>query len=334
MASPAHSQSCGTTHTVQPGESLSILAQKTLGSIQKFRLIHRANVGLLGSDPNNLEVGMDVYLPCEGEQVVRNWAPLVDAATLAELMRGPVQVVDLRDEAELIGGVVPGALSVPYARWQIADEIGSPAYDRTLSRVIGDAGMKIDEPVVLVTGTAEPIDAGRAAYVYWVLKSAGVAQVAILHGGQEAWFNAGHQLAPEPRRALGSRLSVSTVDNWHAEDAEIEAISGGSIPGMLLDVRAKSDAVSGVANADTDALHRLMLREASGQDSVFAALGWAKEQRVNWESEPVVGFSETGELAALNWFYLSEVAQIRNVKFYPKALDSSKIAAEKFALAQ
>ena len=44
-----------------------------------------------------------------------------------------------------------------------------------------------------------------------------------------------------------------------------------------------------------------------------------KGSDVNWETDPIVNFCDTGEIGALNWFYASELSGIKNVKLYPES---------------
>ncbi|MBR8837150.1 MAG: LysM peptidoglycan-binding domain-containing protein [Stigonema ocellatum SAG 48.90 = DSM 106950] len=53
------------TYTVQPGDSLSAIAQKFYGdgSEQSWRKIYDANQAVIGPDPNQIQVGMVLIIP-------------------------------------------------------------------------------------------------------------------------------------------------------------------------------------------------------------------------------------------------------------------------------
>lgn len=53
------------TYTVQPGDSLSAIAQKFYGdgSEQSWRKIYDANKAVIGPDPNQIQVGMILIIP-------------------------------------------------------------------------------------------------------------------------------------------------------------------------------------------------------------------------------------------------------------------------------
>ena len=55
----------GRTYTVQPGDSLSAIAQKFYGdgSEQSWRKIYDANKAVIGPDPNQIQVGMILKIP-------------------------------------------------------------------------------------------------------------------------------------------------------------------------------------------------------------------------------------------------------------------------------
>lgn len=64
---PAQAQqrlACGQDYTVQAGETLSIISRRTYGPNQ-FRRLHRVNIDRMGGDPNLLEVGTVLRLPCD-----------------------------------------------------------------------------------------------------------------------------------------------------------------------------------------------------------------------------------------------------------------------------
>ena len=62
----------GQTYTVQPGDSLSTIAQKFYGSgeITFWRKIYEANKAVIGADPTHIEVGMVLVIPPKDSSVV------------------------------------------------------------------------------------------------------------------------------------------------------------------------------------------------------------------------------------------------------------------------
>lgn len=58
------SVSCGSMYMVQPGDSLSGIARSVNGSFDAWRLIYDSNRRVIGSDPNLLETGTSLVIPC------------------------------------------------------------------------------------------------------------------------------------------------------------------------------------------------------------------------------------------------------------------------------
>lgn len=53
-------------HVVEPGDTLSLITRRLLG-IDAFSDVHAANIDVIGPDPNLIEVGMRLRLPCAGD---------------------------------------------------------------------------------------------------------------------------------------------------------------------------------------------------------------------------------------------------------------------------
>ncbi|QYX58489.1 LysM peptidoglycan-binding domain-containing protein [Roseovarius sp. SCSIO 43702] len=63
-ASGALAGTCEQTHVVAAGESLSVIAERYLGSAAAWEAIHEENRDMLGASPDTLRVGMRLRLPC------------------------------------------------------------------------------------------------------------------------------------------------------------------------------------------------------------------------------------------------------------------------------
>ena len=50
-------------HTVQSGETLSDISLEYYGKASRWREIHDANLEVIGDDPGNLRVGMEIVIP-------------------------------------------------------------------------------------------------------------------------------------------------------------------------------------------------------------------------------------------------------------------------------
>ena len=78
MGAQAQDQFCGTTYTIQRGDTLSALANQAFGSSNAFMKFYDepANVDVLGTNPNLISIGDVITLPkCDGDEVAEVEAP-------------------------------------------------------------------------------------------------------------------------------------------------------------------------------------------------------------------------------------------------------------------
>ncbi|MCC3766006.1 transglycosylase family protein [Streptomyces sp. UNOC14_S4] len=61
--SEAPEKSAPSTHTVQTGETLSLIAQRQLGDTRHWQSIYEINKGIIGPDPNFIRLGQSLALP-------------------------------------------------------------------------------------------------------------------------------------------------------------------------------------------------------------------------------------------------------------------------------
>ena len=64
---PGHAQSitCGQSYTVAPGDSLSKIARAAYGDAASFQLVYSANSKTIGPNPELIEVGLVLQIPCQ-----------------------------------------------------------------------------------------------------------------------------------------------------------------------------------------------------------------------------------------------------------------------------
>lgn len=209
---------CGHFHVVQAGETLAQVAEKNLGSVFQFGLIKEANASLIRSGDLQLEAGHLLDLPCLAPSSdVSALSTPVAPTDLWALMRnmGDVQVLDIRSLSTLAAGVLPKTVAIPYDFWQAPNDISRPgsAADH-IANVIGGAGLRLDRPIAILHGEDAEVDAGRALFVSWLLKSAGAKQTAIISGGYPAWVSAGLPITVEMAGAEPYELDVTLSSNW------------------------------------------------------------------------------------------------------------------------
>ncbi|MEM0989079.1 MAG: rhodanese-like domain-containing protein [Pseudomonadota bacterium] len=333
------------SYQVRPGDTLSKIARSELGSIELAGELYRLNATIIGGNPNTIEVGTILTLPCGGPQAsagssvaasaVATLSPLTDTAGLEGAMAARrVQVVDIRPTDKLSNGVLPRTISLPFGAWRGPQENpGAPPDLADLAALIGAAGLRLDRPIVIASGSAAPMSMGRAAYVYWILKSVGARDIAVLDGGVARWQDEGREMGVALVRTRAYLPELTFDNTWRADTDDVQAIASGAAKGTLLDARPAGvfqrrsaqgqslpSTLPGAGNSPVTATLKSMRQESDPVASVYEMLASLKAAPVNWESETVVSFCNTGELGALNWFFASEVAGIQNVKLFPESV--------------
>jgi len=264
-----------------------------------------------------------------------DWSRFVAPADLSALMAADqsVQVIDIRDEKYVAKGVVPGAVWVHYKEWRGPSERpGQPPTELELEELLGSNGVRLDQPIAVYNHSGKTIQTGRAAIVYWLLKSAGAENVAIVEGGFKGW-----QAAELPADAAPADLPVQSVDltyshDWWAGPIEVYGVTTGQIEGAILDARLDGQVRKSIetgkpmmsmpmaqyipASLFTNPLSERALSE-EGREAFLSALA---DREINLGSEILISVCATGELSALSWFYASEILEIENVQYYPDAL--------------
>lgn len=266
--------------------------------------------------------------PAAGEQA-RHLGPLVTATGLAAAGTGPL-ILDIRGDA-YAQGHIPGAVDAPYALFRgPADNPGALVPPATLETTLERLGIQLDRPVAIVHQGSDQDDFGAAARVYWTLKSAGVTDIAILNGGMNAWAAEGLPTDTAPSVPQPTQLSITWSDRWRATEADVARISAGGQDSVLLDARPPAffsgDKAHGaaafpgtvpgarnVAHTEWFAGTAPAIAPARTAADVASRLGIAA-------GKPVVTFCNTGHWAATEWFALSELAGLPDVRMYPESM--------------
>lgn len=327
---------CGNSYTVKAGDTLSAIAMENLGSFFAFQAIYNANRDTIGADPNLISVGMELVVPC-GVSAANpvNWAVLPSAATIAQLQKvTDIQILDIRSPDVLLKGVIPGSVSVPYAMWRGPDGARSATPSaEDLSRIVGAAGLHPDQPLLIVHSQPNMMDKGRAALVYWMLKSAGFETLAILQDGFRGWEDAGLPISHAPIVPEAYEAALEMSYDWRADEVDVYGIATSQITGFLLDARprnvfAKVDdsgqrvgtTLPGARNAPVRPLMSNFTEDVPIEVGVQAVVEHLQKYNADWKTGDVITFCQTGELGALSWFYASELAGLENMRLYPESV--------------
>jgi thiosulfate/3-mercaptopyruvate sulfurtransferase len=255
--------------------------------------------------------------------------PLIAPAELAATTQTPI-VLDIRAKG-FDDGHIAGAIPAPYGLFRgPAENPGAVPPVAQLEETFEKLGLEPSRPVVIVSQGDTDSDFGAAARVYWTLKSAGFTELAVLNGGATAWVNAGLPLSTEAVAPAPTDLTITWNDAWTADTAAVARVVSGEDEGTLVDARPTAffegkeahDAAarSGTLPGAQSVPHTEFFRPgatALGFDTTAASL---KTLLGIEQGETVVSFCNTGHWAATDWFAMSEVAGIENVKLYPGSM--------------
>ncbi len=262
--------------------------------------------------------------------IVPQIEPLISPQRLVELMQtGSVQVIDIRRRTSLMelfsydGGHIPGAVNVPFGKWRESwkDPLSVPT-DADLTSLVQAAGLTMESPVVIVHSSAAKGNFGSASWVYWVLKSSGFRDIAILDGGIRGWKRAGLPISQDFVPIPKSDLQVKLDPTWLATHEDVDAVINGTSNAHLLDARPLHQVAARASLPGSAHLSHsdLVTGEAGEAGEILPIFNRLKAVAVDWNYDEVITYCNDGTLAATDWFMASEVAGIPNVRVYGHSL--------------
>lgn len=260
------------------------------------------------------------------------FGPLVTPAELNTALAGAdaPTVLDIREAAAYGQGHIPGAISAPYALFRgPAENPGQLVPEDVLQDRFRALGLKKDHPLVVVHQGKDDSDFGAAARVYWTLKSSGISPLAILNGGQGAWAAEGLPLETRANTPTPSDIEITFSHRWLADAQDVAAIVDGKQSARLIDARppaffngdqahpqmTRPGTLPGAENVSHSVWFDgpTTVTTAAGAEAVLQKLGLKQD-------EEIVAFCNTGHWAATDWFALSELAGLPDVKLYPDSM--------------
>src|SRR5690606_25743952 len=205
------------------------------------------------------------------------------------------------------------------------DNPGQVPAMRQLTALVQDLGISADTPVVVVHQGSSAADMGAATRVYWTLKSLGVRDLAVLNGGLEAWAGQGFALSSQPVTVTPSSFEPQWNDQWRVTTAELEQLVANNAV-TLVDARQSSffrgeEASSGRPGTIRGANNLSFQDWFEGTRAEQPQSVKSRLQQITAQASPVtVSFCNTGHLASINWFMMSEVEGLPNVRLYPESI--------------
>ncbi|WP_113910912.1 sulfurtransferase [Roseovarius dicentrarchi] len=259
-----------------------------------------------------------------------DFGPLIAPDALnAGLSGNAPLILDIRGDA-FAEGHIPGAVSAPYSAFRgPAENPGQLVPEDQLEATLQSLGVTFEQPVAIVHEGNSDTDFGAAARVYWTLKSSGLTQLAILNGGMTAWEAANLPLDTAASQPVPSAIDITFSDEWLADTDDVAAAVRGDRDAVLVDARPASffegrEAHGAAERPGTlpgaqNVTHSVWfedgnaIMDSAGASKLMTTLGLRDDAEI-------VSFCNTGHWAATDWFAMSELAGVPNVKLYPDSM--------------
>ena len=272
-------------------------------------------------------------LPISAAAAPQGWTALLEPAQLANILAATPEVRIVQVTGDYNEGHIPGAISAPYAQFRGPRENpGAVSSIETLTPIIQGLGLNADTPVVVVHAGSNAADFGAAARVYWTLKSLGIKNLAMLNGGFNAWSAANLPVSKQTHCVAASSFKPQWSDQYRARTTEIEELVNQN-SGRLLDARTPDfyegltsstgmpGTIKGASNLSfTSLFEGSRVKPAAQVSDILAAQGQPA-------ASVTVSFCNTGHLAAINWFILSELQGVPNTKLYAESMTEWSMAS-------
>ena len=279
-----------------------------------------------------LVLGLAAIGPAQAERLTDQ--PLVDAAWLTgQLGKPDLVVIDIRDKtkdgaAPYAAGHVPGAVEAQYSAygWRASID-GAPGLLPKLEDItakIAALGVSGDTQVVIVPAGSDIGEFGGATRVYWTFKVLGHDNVTILDGGYKAWEAAGAPVSTDAVAPAAGSFTAELRPELRAEVAEVEqAIASDT---NLIDARSVAQFIGKEKTNTVKALGTIptavnlnfdkFWNKDQGRFADKQAIDALVQQAGVTDTDGLITFCNTGHLASIAWFGLSEVAGLKGVRLY------------------
>ena len=260
-----------------------------------------------------------------------SWAvaaqPLLTPELLQPLLQqADVRLIDIRDPKAFQTGHIAQALNAPYGKWRgPATNPGELPDQSKLVALVQSLGLTPATHAVVISSGADATDFGATARVYWTLKSLGLKDLSIVNGGMKAWEAAGKPVGKTILQIPPSNYAPSFDAHWLATQQDVGKhvdLSNAALVDSRPDAfyqgktRAPAAKLSGTLPGAQQLDFNQWFVPGTSQfvDATKAKDIANKIQRQ--QGQDMVAFCNTGHWAATDWFGLSEMAGLPNVKLY------------------
>ncbi len=262
------------------------------------------------------------------------YQPLVEAQQLSEAIaaRPQLQIIDIRSPDDYAAGHIPGARLAPYGQWRgPANNPGQLADDAYFQQLTRELGLTDQQPIVVYSSGVDETDFGAAARVYWTLKYLGLTDLSVLNGGFQQWQKAQQSITSDTTEQQASELTVQINPKLVIfKDELLDKITQQDTSYQLLDarpplfyqgqVKAPTASTGGtIATAQNIPFGQWFNQDDTRIRPVAEIKELVRNQSLD-QAQETVSFCNTGHWAATNWFVLSELAGLKDVRMYPASL--------------
>lgn len=258
-------------------------------------------------------------------------SPILSASQLNELRDAPsVRVIDIRPEPDYAKNHIPGAVSAPYAAWRgPANNPGKLPEVTTLAKLVQQLGLDRDTHAVVVSTGDTTTDFGAAARVYWTLKYLGLERLSVLNGGMQTWSAAELPLTQDRPQVAASTYEpalnldiLATQSDVLAQIDNPKARLVDARPTAFFEGKTKAPTAStpGTIRNAVNIAHSVWFKPDSTEIVLAEEARRIAAERFPELVDDTIAFCNTGHWAATDWFALSELAGLPNVRMYPESL--------------
>lgn len=252
---------------------------------------------------------------------------LLTPAEFSPLLQNPeVRVIDIRTPKEFAGNHIPGSVNAPYGQWRgPATNPGELPDQDKLVALVQSLGLTPKTHAVVVSHGKDATDFGAMARVYWTLKSLGLTELSIVNGGLKAWEDAKLPFSKVAIQVAPSTYAPTFDATWLSTRQDIQqnlklsnAVLVDSRPDAFYQGKTQAPAAK-MAGTLPGAVQLDFNQWFVPKTSLFVDADKAKAIAAHIqvpEGQSAVAFCNTGHWAATDWFGMSEVAGLPNVKLY------------------
>lgn len=242
------------------------------------------------------------------------------------LQQADVRLIDIRDPKAFEAGHIDKAANAPYGKWRgPATNPGELPDTAKLVALVQSLGLTPSTHAIVISSGVDATDFGAMARVYWTLKSLGLKELSIVNGGMKAWEAAGKPVGKTQTQIVASNYAPTFDANWLATQQDVGKhidLSNAALVDSRPDAfyQGKTRAPAAKLSGTLPGAQQLDFNQwfVPGT-ALFVDAGKAKDiaTRVQrQQGQDMVAFCNTGHWAATDWFGLSEMAGLPNVKLY------------------